>query len=306
MEIQVKSLLVKNCGPLRDVEVSFMDGDKPRPTTVIGGANGSGKTTILELIATLLDSLLEPLEFPRIVDGGGTKTDLCLLIDNVEYFIGYDFSSNSELRDTIPPSFVQDIANMGKQNIPISRMKEPSSILYFPYYRRMRSNPGEQIHREDITYRWLYRYEAVDTFAGSLNSYFVWLDYAEPELFEQMKKFVNDIVLPAGKRISGVMRKKLQTMIELPDGTQHPLEQLSSGEQNLLIILLELRRRLTPGSIVLIDEIENSLHPAFQHRLGTALKKLQREIPFQLIVTTHAPAFLDIFGRENTLILTVF
>ena len=70
--------------------------------------------------------------------------------------------------------------------------------------------------------------------------------------------------------------------------------------------VMALRRRLLPSSIVLIDEIENSLHPAFQHKLAQGLLALQREIPFQLIVTTHAPIFVEIFGAEATRILTPF
>jgi predicted ATP-dependent endonuclease of OLD family len=81
---------------------------------------------------------------------------------------------------------------------------------------------------------------------------------------------------------------------------------MSSGEQNILIMLLELRRRLLPYSIVLIDEIENSLHPAFQRKLAEALKRMQKLIPFQLIVTTHALPMVETFGPASTRILTEF
>ena len=49
MKIQLQSLRVVNCGPLRDVCIQFnTNGDSP--VTVLAGANGSGKTTILKLI----------------------------------------------------------------------------------------------------------------------------------------------------------------------------------------------------------------------------------------------------------------
>jgi predicted ATPase len=98
----------------------------------------------------------------------------------------------------------------------------------------------------------------------------------------------------------------LEVIVKTANGREHKLHELSSGEQNLLIMFTELRRKLLPGSVVLIDEIENSLHPAYQHRLAQGLLKLQQEVPYQLIVTTHAPAFVEIFGEENTRILTPF
>ncbi len=84
------------------------------------------------------------------------------------------------------------------------------------------------------------------------------------------------------------------------------LEDMSSGEQNILILLLELRRRVLPHSIVLIDEIENSLHPAFQHQIVNGLKRLQEAIPFQLIVTSHSQTILEAFGTQSARILTQF
>lgn len=54
MKFQIKSLEVKDCGPLRDIEIDFTtDGQTPRPVTILGGANGSGKTTSLKLIFAL-------------------------------------------------------------------------------------------------------------------------------------------------------------------------------------------------------------------------------------------------------------
>ncbi|RLC07466.1 MAG: hypothetical protein DRI57_25985, partial [Deltaproteobacteria bacterium] len=56
MEIKISSLRVTECGPLKDVRIDFNDSEKdiPQPITVLGGANGTGKTTTLELIFSLL------------------------------------------------------------------------------------------------------------------------------------------------------------------------------------------------------------------------------------------------------------
>lgn len=178
------------------------------------------------------------------------------------------------------------------------------SILLFPSNRFVLPVQGQHVQREETTYEWVYKYQAPSKFAGSLDSYLIWLDYAEPEVYTQVIDFLNDIDFD-GKKF-GVRRKELRAIVTTKDGHTHGVAELSSGEQNILIMLLELRRRLIPGSIVLIDEIENSLHAAFQHRLGQGLKELQGQIPFQLIVTTHSSLFVDIFGPSSVRILTEF
>ncbi|ETR65293.1 MAG: hypothetical protein OMM_14479 [Candidatus Magnetoglobus multicellularis str. Araruama] len=57
MEIKISTLRVFECGPLKDVIIDFNDSEKNRPqsVTILAGANGSGKTTTLELIFSLLD-----------------------------------------------------------------------------------------------------------------------------------------------------------------------------------------------------------------------------------------------------------
>ncbi len=65
------------------------------------------------------------------------------------------------------------------------------------------------------------------------------------------------------------------------------------------IILAELLQIEIPeNSIVLIDEIESSLHPRLQRRLIRDLAELARQLELQIIVTTHSPFILDELPSE--------
>ena len=361
MKLELRSLRVQDCGPLRDVCIDFCDAQgKPRPVTVLAGANGSGKTTILELIASLAELLLPQYMFLIAPMHWNTREGvpsflhrvrdarLDLLVDEQEFTLYY----GEKPSDRIPwqqqygrsapvlvppqqngqksPQQASDdgvdlqieqgrifghqtvagklmLAIFEKLNASVNLQPDSislPSILYFPHLRFLEPVVGDQVVREDTRYEWVYRFKSQSAFAGSLGSYLIWLDYAEPEVFRTVIEFLNDLDFD-GKTF-GVIRKELKAVVTTRDGRTHDIADLSSGEQNILIMLLELRRRLLPHSIVLIDEIENSLHPAFQYRLAQSLKRMQEKTPFQLIVTTHAPAIVEVFGADSTLILTEF
>ncbi|MGH9800830.1 MAG: AAA family ATPase [Blastocatellia bacterium] len=60
MNLELRSIRVKNCGPLDDVRPEFYDDQgKTLPVCVLAGANGSGKTTILKLIEWLMQKFGE-------------------------------------------------------------------------------------------------------------------------------------------------------------------------------------------------------------------------------------------------------
>jgi predicted ATPase len=63
-----------------------------------------------------------------------------------------------------------------------------------------------------------------------------------------------------------------------------------AGESSLADLL---RQDFLKHSIVVIDELENSLHPRAQRRLVRALAKLCRVHCLQVIVTTHSPYVLE-------------
>jgi len=339
MQIKILSLIVKNCGALKDVKIDFTDNGQPQSIIVLGGANGSGKTTVLELIFSLfyllsipprtqsvlspkIEYLLEHTEYAEmelLIDEEKmsifcsqhplthlpvNKTKHGLIRNKINHarhneILSSEYITEQKITDHIrqyeSKLFISE--SNGYEIIP--------SILYFPHRRELlTSEKREQIYREELKYKWCYRYESRSSFQGSLESYLIWLDYAEPERFQSVIDFLNQLNFE-GKTFH-INRKMLSVVVKTRDGSEHAFNQLSSGEQNILIMLLELRRRLIPGSIVLLDEIENSLHPAFQHRLAQNLLQLQRQIPFQLILTTHQPVFVKMFGENCTRILTEF
>ena len=347
MKIEITSLRVVGCGPLQDVRIDLTDREnKSLPVVLLAGANGSGKTTALEVMFGLFQ-LLDPeiRQVPPVLRRTQYAILNCL-VDDIPFTIHYG-SIEKAKKD---PVAEENIGNSRSYESPpnaVTRRFRPSnislpdgtklaknvqasikngrmffspfgelrtqvdsfgiayapSILYFPHHRAIESVEGQEVRRESTQYQWTHKYEVIKSFEGSFNSYLIWLDYAEPKTFQSIKAFL-DTMYPDKKSFE-INRRQLKAVVRTENGGVHDVDKLSSGEQNLLIMLLELRRRLLPGSIVLIDELENSLHRAFQHRLAQGLLHLQREIPFQLIVTTHAETFVDIFGTKATRILPV-
>lgn len=319
MKIKLASLYVENCGPLKDVLIKFTDeDDQPLSTVVLAGANGSGKTTVLELIYTLGIFLGNPTTNRYF--NGYIEFDVEFDVDNrISGRLRWDYGAKLLGDDETREFFIKTIRNrhqsmktcfpffskdnfLPEDNLNVDIIKP--LVIYFPHNRELHSIKGDQINREEGDFQFAYRYSLNTEHRGSFESYLIWLDYAKPELCQRALDFLNQLDFQ-GKTFH-IRREELSVYVKTQDGVEHSLDQLSSGEQSILIMLFDLRRRLLPGSIVLIDEIENSLHPEFQHRLANGLLKLQEMIPYQLIITTHQHNFVEIFGRENTRILTKF
>jgi predicted ATPase len=72
------------------------------------------------------------------------------------------------------------------------------------------------------------------------------------------------------------------------DGLNYGFDGLSSGERSVLNFMVQYVYKRMRSSIVLIDELEQHLHPTWQRRLMQNLLRLNDGNQF--IVTTHSPA----------------
>ncbi len=72
---------------------------------------------------------------------------------------------------------------------------------------------------------------------------------------------------------------------------------MSDGTLHFLAILTALITR-PEGSQLVIEDVENGLHPSRLHLLITMLKKIAEKRNIDILITTHNPALLDALGPE--------
>ena len=77
------------------------------------------------------------------------------------------------------------------------------------------------------------------------------------------------------------------------DGTTLSPTDLSSGEQHELVLFYELLFRVDPGSLILIDEPELSLHIAWQVEFLRDLQEITQLANLDVLIATHSPEIIN-------------
>lgn len=97
---------------------------------------------------------------------------------------------------------------------------------------------------------------------------------------------IDDLFSDTGKKIN---RKSNEILFE-QDGDELTPYQLSSGEKQMLVILLTVLVQDKQPYALFMDEPEISLHVEWQQRLITLIRQLNPNT--QIILTTHSPAVI--------------
>ncbi|WP_157729331.1 AAA family ATPase [Tumebacillus algifaecis] len=173
------------------------------------------------------------------------------------------------------------------------------NVLYFPTDRFAKFSGGSgELVNEKPEFRWCYRFNRdQDEWKGSLESFLVWLyfhdlqreklGYPGSSKFEEFKAMINRFL--EGKRITTVNTSFKVEVIESGTNRTYGLEALSSGEKQVILLLGEIYRYISVGSLILIDEPEIHLHPVWQRIFIATLTDLCEKYDAQLILTTQSP-----------------
>ena len=116
------------------------------------------------------------------------------------------------------------------------------------------------------------------------------------QLSEPKKKFqdlIDDLFSDTGKKI---IRTENEIRFTQIGETLHPY-QLSSGEKQMLVILLTVLIEDNLPYVLFMDEPEVSLHIEWQKRLIDLILDLNPNV--QIILTTHSPAVIMNGGMDN-------
>lgn len=347
--MRVKSIYLENVRGLPTIDLDFLDPitEQIRTRTVIAGSNGTGKTTILDAIYTLMSLIvskpekalamwLSPgqvrakldlhampaLHTPRqqqIVPEGwslvvalGPEPWLSQIEAPYLHTLAGDTVNTWHYVHQAPDSFVSLVwaVKEGRMTVGLP------TTLYFPSERReLAAKKKGQIIAEGSEYAWTWRFSDSQKWEGSLESFLVAMDYrdlmAQRERrtdageFQPFLGVVNRFL--EGKQIVEVDQNSFRVQVRADSGEEFSIDELSSGEKQILLMLGEIQRRISKGSIVMIDEPEIHLHPQWQRLLVRTLTDLCAIHDAQLIITTHSEEIANaVYEHELILLDAIF
>ena len=301
----------RNYKCLRDVTIDL------EPFTVFVGANGSGKTSVLqamdllcrtfqnesrELESEYQDNHSHLVEIPNplpltskeeqqyILDA---EVELSCLADDVWYRYR-----------TLPPHFYQQSMETG--TLPVSVGKyyaEKSDAINWkpwqgadgrlPYSRRLRLDPN--VMQQPATFNEEYPWKMSSNGEG-LHSLSSSMSLESPDRWQKLQMDVRQII-PSIRRLRHTPWREL--IFDTINGHSLKTNQVSEG--TLLIVgLLAIIHSLDMPKLLLLDDLDRALHPKAQRELIELLRGVQTTNPeIQIIATTHSPYMLDCMKPEE-------
>lgn len=187
----------------------------------------------------------------------------------------------------------------------------PTLLLFSAYRDIPKVSSGERFIA--VPEHWGYQLTHVfdphsNQWKDSLDNLLVWLKWLDQDKpahdvdgrFGRARKFINEHVFEGSpdKFLEGIQATTLQAVVRNGE-SRHRLDQLSSGEKNLVQLFLRIGAHMTRHTIILIDEPEVHLHPRWHHRLMRHFREFVRDNPgITLIAATHSLEMLHAFGFE--------
>jgi hypothetical protein len=306
-------------------------GPLPEPAhrrLLLQGANGSGKTTILETILTLWRFWGEWIELgqggsvrrnhliPPLADDYFAAMEVVDIPNTPPLWIGIGAPAEwKALRETHPGAIFAGLVlhqTWGLVELPSNDFltrrhrslagSEPfPNVVYFPPEGRTIRAPEQP--RAEIIDSTRFNWTAVYDAAVSLDSILLTVKALFPERFEECLRLVNLALGHRQKRITGFDPRGGRLIVE---GTtesrrsyQHRIEELSSGERQILLLVGFVVAFLRPGGIVLVDEPDLHIHIALVPQLLETLELVVKERKGQIIVASHSQLAWDWFSRDE-------
>ena len=298
--------------------------------TVIVGANGIGKTSVLDAISLLLTGLRniwtsgETGRRIRVPSVNASDIEYTKKNYKIQAVVSAP-SDNGDAKDEVFCLTSDDRENARACQKLISKIPWDENPL-FVYYRQNRGFHDEETSGDaNLPTPDEIRMQSLAPRLRAIPDLSKWWDirdaqearmhrdtrpgYRDPQL-QAVRSLITEMNEFTGVSFEAALESP-GLYLHKPNGAVVHVDKLSSGEKVYLILLADLARRLQmvePGKklgsisgIVLIDEIELNLHPRWQREIISQLARIFRRCQF--IVTTHSPQVLGEVKGENIRIL---
>jgi energy-coupling factor transporter ATP-binding protein EcfA2 len=299
--MHIRKLTLENIRCFRQLSLDFTRNGALRPWTILVGANGTGKSTLLRTTAASFATdrrrgafqLLARSDMRRGSDQGSFGAELMSgseVFNAIQTLQRDDTSLMLWSGEKEPGGLAVGLGpvRLGGQAPPSEGLEQPGEASDLAHRGSLASLYGWPVDRLADLYRrirWeeFVRLKSIHARAHR-PSVLGHLASALDTLFDDLARFRE-------------VDTRGQILFDTPDGPV-PLEGLADGLRSVFVIVAELMLRLDAAfpdsmlptheeAICLVDEIDAHLHPRLQRTIVPALRQLFPNVQF--IVTTHSP-----------------
>ena len=283
--MKIKNLYIENEKRLKNLNINFENDEKILDVVVLAGVNGTGKTTVLEVIYDYFENF----------QNDKNKINIELDLEEENYINQNNISKETYLNNLIKDS--------------IKKEKTPK-VIYVP----------AEINFQKVKFNLLALYKK--RFLNKIDSYIIAdipfyiqmriINTANKESEKKLGNVRDEIIaeingifdiLDMDTRLIGMSTETTEILPIFTNlsGDKFDINELSSGEKQLFLRTLAIRMLNPENSIILIDEPELSLHPKWQQRIVDVYRKIGENN--QIIIATHSPHILGSVKKENIMLL---
>ena len=306
--MKIKNLYIENKKRLKNLSISFENNSEILDTVVLTGINGTGKTTVLEVI------------YDYFEDFENYKNKMDIKLDLEEEIIREKSGLSQEMYLTYLTDFVyrqkkyrsllktgEHVGNLTVESIIKNKIPR---IIYLP----------AEINFRNVKFDFLPMYKLgflniINSTAISDIPHYIQMRIINAANKESEKKLgnvrdeviaeINGIfdILDMDTRLIGMSTETTEILpiFTNSSGDEFDINELSSGEKQLFLRTLAIKMLNPENSIILIDEPELSLHPKWQQRIVDVYRKIGKNN--QIIIATHSPHILGSVKKDNIMLL---
>lgn len=325
--MKLRSVEIENYRAIKHLKLSLDER-----LTVFHGDNAHGKTSVLNAIAVGLGYIPTLLPMVSGIDFRGTDRrrsakSVRVLLETMDGVVWERQEGRPQSHQAGEPASI-GVRSLREKIADIVKADEEGGEIDLPIFAFYGADRGFGVPRRRSGFdRELPRYAALAEALSArieFRAFFEWFKAKEDEELEVQKRDPNVVsrelqavrtaitsMIPAASQPRIEFRPlRFMVSVHSESGAQEEfeLDQLGGGYRVMMALVADLARRMAQGNphrespcdceaIVLIDEIDLHLHPAWQQRV---LDDLMRTFPnTQFLVSTHSPQVLTSVKPER-------
>jgi AAA15 family ATPase/GTPase len=264
--LKIREVSIFNYKIFKEFKIDFTDEkNKPLPIVVVAGINGSGKTTLLEYIKYFTD-IVDDNDRSYLRLERYDKQLQVIKIDELRFYSLWNIK-----RDSKEESFLSKLFKEKTIYFPTGTDITDLKVFIAEYVK-------EIMHKENLRPS-----DVFDRIREDID-----------KIFKDLELLVKFDKVDANGNVFFRNKK----------GEDFSIDNISTGEKTLLSKVLYLYLKKIKDSVILIDEPELSLHPAWQNRVLKLYENFAKENNCQIIIATHSPHIIGSAKSEYIRLLT--